>query len=171
MQVRGPGPDSSTFSFSSKFLAPYTAYWPNGLCAGSAIWLRACQAIFTGRSIEYSCAPVGGAQIFTRWGRGTTPTQTALRVNLGSPMPRQTAVDRENWAKRNSLRLVEVDSSAAKSPEAPSQLVLDEKALLRDAARRLLCRGQPRLTSCIGSLPDPTITSRIRGRDHWFAQF
>ena len=56
-------------------------------------------------------------------------------------MPRQTAVDRENWAKW-PLRLVEVDSSASKSPEAQPQLVLDEKALLRDAARRLLCRGQ-----------------------------
>jgi len=57
-------------------------------------------------------------------------------------MSHQIAVDRENWAKRNPPRLVEVKSSAAKSPGAPSQLVFDEKALLRDAARRLLCKVQ-----------------------------
>ena len=57
-------------------------------------------------------------------------------------MSRQPAVDQENWAKRNQLRLVENDSSAAKRPGAPPQLVLDEKALLRDAARRSLSRGQ-----------------------------
>jgi hypothetical protein len=57
-------------------------------------------------------------------------------------MSHQVAVDRESWAQRNTLRLVEVDCSAAKSPGASPQLVLLEKALLRDAARRCLSRGQ-----------------------------
>jgi hypothetical protein len=57
-------------------------------------------------------------------------------------MSHQPAVEQESWAKRNQLRLVEVDSSAAESPGAPPQCVLDEKALLRDAARQLLSRGQ-----------------------------
>jgi hypothetical protein len=57
-------------------------------------------------------------------------------------MRHQIAVDRENWAKRNPLRLVEVDSGPGKRSGAPPQSVLDEKALLRDAARRLLCRGR-----------------------------
>lgn len=80
---------------------------------------------------------------FKRLVRGTMPSHRhcVVTANWGDPMSDQVAVARESLSERNANRSISELDSVPKRPVWP-QPTLDEKALVRDAARRLLCSGQ-----------------------------